>query len=240
MHEDGRNSLATRFPNAASDWDHERNGEYTPENTTFGSSYLAHWRCQKTEFTVDGGICDARRTLRVYAKTMLLNDGESHVSCPECCPGGGYKTGLPGYFYVLRISSRMRYFLWYILSLVKISIPYPLYKCGISNVPLDRIYRLARSLKKYKRRYPTWRYSLVRIHYHEDGGVALALESMVKNADGKRRYERTRRKSFDGGDEVYSRDMWDFAIQHGLIEEGWESRTDDLRDQIEGILDKYQ
>ena len=128
----------------------------------------------------------------------------------------------------------------FLLSLIHIRIPYPLYKCGISNVPLDRIYRLAESLKKYKLRYPSWRYSLVSIHYHEDGEVPLALESMVKNDNGKRRHERTPRKPFSGGDEVYIRNMWDFAISNGMIEEGWESHTDELRDRIEKILNNHQ
>jgi len=235
VHDDGRNSLATRFPNAAIDWDYDENGDNTPDNVTFGRTYLAQWRCQKTQFT-NGEICNHPSPQKVYSKTQFLTDDECHVSCDECCPGGAYKRFLPGYFYVLKISSKFRSFISRLLNIIGIRFHYPLYKCGISNVPLQRLYRLAKSLRGHKK---TWRYELVSIHYHQDGEIPHTLEYNMKYEERKRRYERVAIMPFDGGDEVYIRDMWDFATCEGFIVEGWDDCTDELRSQVGQIFNRF-
>ena len=39
------NSLEAKFPDIAAEWDHERNGNLTPDRVTFGANRSAHWIC---------------------------------------------------------------------------------------------------------------------------------------------------------------------------------------------------
>ena len=65
------NSLATRFPEVAAEWDHERNGELTPESVVARSSRMAYWRCPKG--------ADHRWRASVGNRTSA-----TRTSCPFC------------------------------------------------------------------------------------------------------------------------------------------------------------
>lgn len=215
VHLDGRNSLESVYPNVAKHWDHEKNGELTPANVTFGSTYDVYWICQHTEFTDKDGECGHSNKQRVYSKTQFIENGSSHVSCEKCCPGGGYKDFLQGYYYVLEWLHPSGRFV---------------YKNGKSNVPIDRIYRLAKSL-------------------YETFGVICNLVQIITHVDGAKISELERRNlksdclindvdflGVDGMREMFSMNMIDYASVNGDLPEGWKDVTDDLRSQIENAI----
>lgn len=65
------NSLAARFPEIAAEWDHEKNGELTPETVVARSSRMAYWRCPKAD--------DHRWRASVGNRTSATRTG-----CPFC------------------------------------------------------------------------------------------------------------------------------------------------------------
>ena len=215
VHIDGRNSLQSVYPNVARHWDIDANGGITPADVTYGSTYNAHWLCRHTNFTDDDSECGHQNTQRVYSRTQLLLDGESHVPCECCCPGGGYRDFLPGYYYVLE---------W----------THPdgsvIYKNGISNVPIDRIGRLTRSL------YETFdvTYRLIQIITHDNGARIRELET--RNLRSDRLIRDVDFLGVDGMCEMFSMNMIDYASTNGDLPEGWEDVTDDLRSQIENAI----
>jgi hypothetical protein len=217
VHIDGRNSLQIRYPNAALHWDYERNGDFTPANVTYGSSYDAHWLCRHTECTEDMGECGHSHTQQVYSRTQLLIDENSHVPCQRCCPGGGYRDFLRGYYYVLEWDHPQHG---------------SIFKNGITNVPLDRIGRLARSLH----RTLGLTYRFVQIITNEDGAAIRRLEArnlrftslLVTLDEGV--------NDLDGRNEMFSRNMLEHANERGFIPDGSVDVTEELRSIIEDEL----
>jgi len=215
VHIDGRNSLQSVYPNVAVHWDQERNGDITPADVTFGSTYDAHWLCRHTEFTDEDGECGHPNMQRVYSRTQFLLDGESHVPCECCCPGGGYRDFLQGYYYVLEWihpSGRV------------------IYKNGISNVPISRIGQLTRSL------YETFglTYRLVQIITHNDGGIIRELES--RNLQSDRLIRDVDFLGVDGMCEMFSMNMIDYAYAIEDLPDGWADVTEDLRSRVENVI----
>lgn len=214
VHIDGRNSLQTVYPNVAQHWDFENN-RLTPDDVTYGSTYTAHWICRHTDFTDYDGECGHPHTQRIFSRTQFLVDGESHVPCECCCPGGGYRNYLPGYYYVLE---------WI----------YPdgrvIYKNGISNVPLNRIAQLAGSL------YETFgiRYRLVQIIMHANGGRIRELETCNLRTD--RVIRDVDFLGVDGRNEMFTMNMIDHASANGDLPDGWVDVTNELRSQIENVI----
>lgn len=67
---EGFNDLTSRFPEIATEWDVQKNGEVTPESIVAGSTVMAHW------------ICPAKGhpyTMKVSSRT-----GTKEQGCPDC------------------------------------------------------------------------------------------------------------------------------------------------------------
>lgn len=73
----GFNDLATTHPNIAQQWNHEKNGELSPSDVTYGSSKKVWWECDKGH---------------EYQST-IINKTRKNGSCPYCL---GRKV-LPGF-----------------------------------------------------------------------------------------------------------------------------------------------
>lgn len=43
----GENNLAAKYPNLASEWNYEKNGNLTPHDVTAGSRKKVWWLCEK-------------------------------------------------------------------------------------------------------------------------------------------------------------------------------------------------
>ena len=54
---EGKNDLATTHPFLAVQWDHDKNGDRTPHNTTHGSRYDAYWKCPDCGFEWRAPVC---------------------------------------------------------------------------------------------------------------------------------------------------------------------------------------
>ena len=219
VHIDGRNSLQVRYPNAALHWDFQRNGNFTPANVTYGSSYDAHWLCRHTETTEDMGECGHSHTQQVYSRTQSLIDEKSHVPCQKCSPGGGYKDFLRGYYYVLEWDHPQHG---------------SIFKNGITNVPLDRIGRLARSL--YRTLGITYRF--VQIITNEDGAGIRRLEGRNKRVTSLLVTLNEGVDDLDGRKEMFSRNMLEYANERGFIPDGSVDVTEELRSIIEDELNR--
>ena len=139
-----------------------------------------------------------------------MENGESHVPCEKCCPGGGYKDFLQGY-YVLNGS-------------IQGGFVYKIVEFNRQN------YRLAKSL------YETFGVicNLVQIITHVDGAKISELER--RNLKSDCLINDVDFLGVDGMREMFSMNMIDYASVNGDLPEGWEDVTDDLRSQIENAI----
>jgi hypothetical protein len=64
-----KKNLLVCFPEIAAEWDYDKNGKHTPEETTIGSDYKAHWVCRKSNHTWQA---------RVHKRTS------NNQGCPYC------------------------------------------------------------------------------------------------------------------------------------------------------------
>lgn len=64
-----KKNLLVCFPDIAAEWDYDKNGNHTPEETTIGSDYNAHWICRKPNHTWQA---------RVHKRTS------NNQGCPYC------------------------------------------------------------------------------------------------------------------------------------------------------------
>ncbi|KXX54558.1 zinc-ribbon domain-containing protein [Rhodococcus sp. LB1] len=75
-------SLSSRFPEVAAEWDFEENGGLTPDQVTAGSHKKVHWRCRKSGHQWEAAIFNRAkgRGCPVCSNTKVLagfNDLES-------------------------------------------------------------------------------------------------------------------------------------------------------------------
>lgn len=66
--EPGVKDLLHKFPEIAAEWDHELNGDLTPDMVSYGSKKRVHWKCKKGHKWVTA----------VYDRTS------AHTNCPHC------------------------------------------------------------------------------------------------------------------------------------------------------------
>lgn len=78
LHSDGLNSLASRNPDIASEWNVEKNGVLSPNDVTLGSDLSVWWKCKN---------CDNEWKTNVYNRTG--NDN----GCPTCSLGRLHSDG---------------------------------------------------------------------------------------------------------------------------------------------------
>ena len=53
----GENDLATTHPELVKEWDYDKNGNRTPQNTTPGSRFDAYWKCPDCGFDWHAPVC---------------------------------------------------------------------------------------------------------------------------------------------------------------------------------------
>ena len=73
----GKNDLTTSNPSLAREWNHERNGELTPQNVTANSGKNVWWKCSK------GHEWKAKIYSRHIGNGCPICNSERHTSLPE-------------------------------------------------------------------------------------------------------------------------------------------------------------
>ena len=51
-------SLANKYPDIAAEWDHDKNGDITPEKVSYGSHDAFYWKCQQCGYTWESKVND--------------------------------------------------------------------------------------------------------------------------------------------------------------------------------------
>lgn len=68
-------SLETKFPNLAVEWDYEKNGNLSPSSVTPGSRLKVYWKCS---------ICGRSYAMRVSNRTAPSKQNKKTKQCPIC------------------------------------------------------------------------------------------------------------------------------------------------------------
>jgi hypothetical protein len=91
------NCLATKFPEIAKQWDHERNGELTPFDVAPGTKTKIHWICEKGHRWITSG-------------NQRTASGRPQSGCPDCRYKGQTKcVEMSSYFFSFIFSERVEF-----------------------------------------------------------------------------------------------------------------------------------
>jgi hypothetical protein len=230
--DDGRNSLATRYPFIALDWNYELN-ELTPDQVSWGWSdnivgQIA-WTC--AQVNDDGTICNHVWRTSLYSRTQQssIMGHSPWRNCPCCNPGTGFNDARIGYYYSLRITGMNQV----------------IFKNGITNVPQDRMRSLSNSLND---EYPNCHYTLDSIHMHPPSPLETHVRILENELLGTNYirpseefydfYDRT--PNLDGGHELFTINAFSYAVEHDIVGcEHWTDVTDEFVLELNSILHRF-
>lgn len=154
LHSDRRNSLASKFPEIASEFHPTRNGKITPNDFVVASNRKFWWKCSNSNCEEEWRTSVAHRTI----------DG---TGCPTCAETG-YDRSKPGQYYVIKILDDAGDIIYF--------------KGGISNQYKKRFKQHLSHFANHSRS-EKWKLKMHEVIHFEDGHIPYNLERKLLKSE---------------------------------------------------------